>query len=82
LVKGQLQIDAGAESALQKRRSLLAVGVKSIVGDFEQGEVFEILDEKQNTIAVAKAKISSAFLKDNLKTQNLEVANANDIVLI
>ena len=82
LVKGKLKIDAGAESALQKRRSLLAVGVQQISGEFEQGEVFEILDENENTIAVAKAKISSSALQDNLKTQNLEVANANDIVLL
>src|SRR5690606_17058438 len=76
LVKGQLQIDAGAESTLKKRRSLLEVGVKNIAGEVEQGEVFEILDEQQNTIAVAKAKISSASLRNNLKTKNLEVANA------
>lgn len=82
LVKGKVQIDGGAENALKKRHSLLAVGVKEIVGDFEQGEVIEILDEKQNTIAVAKAKISSAVLSQKLKTQNLEVAHANDIVLL
>jgi len=33
-------------------------------------------------LAVARTKVSSFELADNLKTINFEVANANDIVLI
>lgn len=82
LVKGRIRIDAGAYKALQNRHSLLAVGVKEILEDFESGEVIEILDEKNMAVAVAKTKLSAATLKQNLKTQNLEVAHANDIVLL
>ncbi|MFN8357136.1 MAG: glutamate 5-kinase [Spirosomataceae bacterium] len=82
LVTGQVQIDAGAVKALQKRKSLLAVGVMQILGAFEQGEVIEILDSHQLPIAVAKAKESSEVLVHKLKTQNVEVANADDIVLL
>lgn len=82
LVKGGVKIDAGAHKALLKRHSLLAVGITTVIGEFEQSEVFEILDEENNTIAVAKSKLSSKELFKNLKTQNLEVAHANDIVLI
>lgn len=82
LIKGKVKVDSGACQAINKRYSLLAVGVQLVIGDFENGEVIEILDENDITIAVAKSKISSKELSKSLKTQNLEVANANDIVLI
>ena len=82
LTVGTLQIDAGAAKALQKRSSLLAVGIKKVKGDFEIGEVVEIIDNQGIMLAVARTKVSSLELTTNLKTQNYEVANANDIVLI
>ena len=82
LVTGSLQVDAGACKALQKGLSLLAVGVKVIINKFESGEVFEILDEEHMTIAVGRAKVSSDEIAANLKTPNLTIANADDIVLI
>lgn len=82
LVTGRLQVDAGANKALQKRHSLLAVGVKAVLEKFECGEVFEILDEENNAIAVARAKISSDTLTASSKAQNVEVAHADDIVLL
>ncbi|TZF84493.1 glutamate 5-kinase [Pedobacter sp. BS3] len=82
IAKGRVKIDAGACKALQDRHSLLAVGVKAITGDFEAGEVFEILDEKGEAVAVAKARISSQKLGESLKTVGVEVAHANDIVLL
>ncbi len=82
LTVGTLQIDAGAAKALQKRNSLLAVGIKKLKGDFDIGEVVEIIDNQGIMLAVARTKVSSTELSDNLKTQNYEVANANDIVLI
>jgi glutamate 5-kinase len=82
LVTGQVQIDAGAAKALLNRKSLLAVGIITILGSFEQGEVIEILNEAQVPVAVAKAKVSSDILSPHLKKQNFEVANADDIVLL
>lgn len=82
LVAGKLAIDKGAAQALQKRKSLLAVGVQNVQGDFEAGEVVEIIDSEGHIIAVAKAKETSAVIVKNLRTQNFEVANANDIVLL
>src|SRR5690606_20458900 len=82
LIKGRVKVDEGASKALKKRNSLLAVGISEIAGEFSQGEVFEIVDEEDNIIAVAKSKLSSAELNHKLKTRNLEVAHANDIVLI
>ena len=82
LAVGRVQIDAGAVRALQQRRSLLAVGVRAIPGEFAAGEMIEILDESQTTVAVARARISSETLAQQLHRQNVEVANANDIVLL
>lgn len=82
LIKGKLQIDEGAVKALLNRHSLLAVGVSKVVRDFEAGEVIEILNSKKIVIAVAKSKIDSVILKQVESKQNLEIAHADDIVLI
>jgi len=82
LVTGRVLVDEGALAALQKRRSLLAVGVLTVLEKFENGEVFEIVDEEHNVIAVARAKVSSDLLSEDGKVQNLEIAHADDIVLL
>lgn len=82
LVTGRIQVDAGAGNALKKRHSLLAVGVKAVQEKFENGEVFEIVDEQNQVIAVARAKVSSDALSAGGKAQNMEVAHADDIVLL
>jgi glutamate 5-kinase len=82
LVSGRIQIDAGAYKALQKRGSLLAVGIKKILTGFENGEIIEILDEENNTVAVAKSKVASSALAKDLNPKNLEVAHADNIVLL
>ena len=82
LVIGRIVVDEGAHKALVKRKSLLAVGVKNVSHPFEKGEAFEITDEDGIAFAVARAKISSKELKNNLKQQNIMLAHADDIVLM
>lgn len=82
LVRGRLQIDAGACKALQKRHSLLAVGMVKVIKSFEAGEVIEIVDMELQTIAVAKTKIDAETLEKIENKQNVEIAHADDIVLI
>ena len=82
LIAGKVQVDSGAVKALGNRKSLLAVGIKKVIGNFEKGEVFEILDEKKNVIAIARARENSEVISENLKTQNFEVANADEIVVL
>ncbi len=82
LVRGQLQVDQGASKALQNRHSLLAVGMVKILKSFEAGEVIEILDMDMQSIAVAKTKIDSQTLTSLNHLQNVEIAHADDIVLI
>jgi glutamate 5-kinase len=82
LVIGSIVVDEGAHKALLKRKSLLAVGVISIINNFEDSEAIEILDEHGNAFAVARAKISSKALEKGLKQQNLILAHADEIVLM
>jgi glutamate 5-kinase len=82
LVAGKLRIDDGAAQALEKRKSLLAVGVLEVIGDFEAGEIIELFTPENTMVAVARARATSGAILANLKTQNFEVANANDIVLL
>ncbi|WP_316788678.1 glutamate 5-kinase [Pedobacter frigoris] len=82
LVTGRVMADEGACSAIRKRKSLLAVGIKTIVADFAGGEIFEVIDEQHHIVAVARAKVSSNAITENLKQHNLEIANASDIVVL
>jgi len=82
IIAGKVQIDSGAVVALENHKSLLAVGIKKVIGKFGKGEVFEILDEKKNVIAIARARENSEIISINLKTQNFEVANADEIVVL
>ncbi|QJW88849.1 glutamate 5-kinase [Spirosoma taeanense] len=82
LVVGRIRVDAGAVRALQQRRSLLAVGVQAVLGEFTAGEMVEIWDEQDAAVAIARVRISSEMLTQQLNQQNVEVANANDIVVL
>ncbi|MDI9865949.1 glutamate 5-kinase [Flectobacillus sp. DC10W] len=82
IIAGNVVVDTGAVEALNKRKSLLAVGIIEVDGEFERGEVFEILDQSTNVIGIARARESSVVIAQNLKTQNFEVANADEIVLL
>lgn len=82
LISGLVLIDKGAVTALLNRKSLLAVGITKIVQDFEMGEVFQIADESGVIYAVGKAKLDSEQLLNNSSRKNVEVAHADDIVLL
>lgn len=82
LSTGSLVIDKGASAALMNRKSLLAVGITKVLGEFAAGEIIEIVTETNETIAVARTRMDSVSISANTKTQNYEVAHANDIVLL
>jgi glutamate 5-kinase len=81
LISGVVKIDAGAEKAVLKRKSLLAVGVTKVEGSFEANEIIQIQNEAGQQIAVAKSNHNSLTIVENLKTQNFEIAHADEIVL-
>lgn len=82
LIAGRVRVDAGALAALKKRKSLLAVGVVEVVGHFVDGEVFQIVDQDDVVYAVAKAKVDSLLIRKDAALRNLEVAHADDIVIL
>ncbi|MEL7311958.1 MAG: glutamate 5-kinase [Pseudomonadota bacterium] len=54
-----VQVDSGAVAALRNGRSLLAVGVASVTGDFELGDCLSIEDADHKEVAVGLAGLSS-----------------------
>lgn len=82
LIAGRLSIDEGAAKALGKRKSLLAVGITEVSGEFEKGEIIAICGMDGEMVAVARSRVVSAEILKNMKTNNFEVAHANDIVLL
>lgn len=82
IIAGRLTLDPGALLAIQNRKSLLAVGVRRIKGDFEKGDVIELADYQANTVAIARVKHNSSHIRENLLSQNFEIAHADDIVII
>ncbi len=51
-VRGRLVVDAGAVRVLKESgRSLLAVGVKQVVGNFSRGEMVACVDEQGREVA-------------------------------
>lgn len=60
-VKGQLVLDAGAVKVLKSNgKSLLAVGVKSVSGKFERGELVSCVDE--NGLEIARGLINYGMM--------------------
>ncbi|MDE3184608.1 MAG: glutamate 5-kinase [Bacteroidota bacterium] len=78
---GNIMMDKGAVRALHQRRSLLTVGIKNVHGKFESGEVVQLMDEEEQIIGVAKAKLAAKDIKDNISVKNVVAAHADDIVL-
>ena len=62
--KGQLVLDAGAIEALTTRgKSLLASGIREVMGDFSPGDALTCLDEHGKEIAKGLVNFSSDSLK-------------------
>ncbi len=60
--KGKLVIDDGAISALKKGKSLLAAGIKEVLGKFNKGDHVKILDKNM----VEHARGLSSFTSDEI----------------
>ena len=79
--KGAIVVDDGARQALLNRKSLLAVGVSGVKGNFQQGDIVSIIDKHHREFARGKACFSSNEL-ERLKGQRLnkEVVHCDNIV--
>jgi len=60
--KGSVAIDAGAAKALKDGKSLLAVGIREVAGEFERGETLAIKDANGQALARGITNYSSAEL--------------------
>ena len=93
--KGQLVLDAGAVRVLKSDgKSLLAVGVKTVTGQFERGELVSCLDESGTEIArglinygksdaqLIAGKSSSEFEKILGYADDSEMIHRDNMVLI
>ena len=57
--KGEVIIDDGAKKALTNGKSLLAAGIKKILGKFNKGDHIKILDNKRKEVARGLSSFSS-----------------------
>ena len=74
--KGSVAIDAGAAKALKEGKSLLAVGIREVTGEFERGETLSIKDTIGRTLARGITNYSSAELAliKGRKSEDIEAA--------
>ncbi|MBU1952061.1 glutamate 5-kinase [Patescibacteria group bacterium] len=77
-----VMVDKGAAQALQNRKSLLMVGVKSIQGSFGNKEIIEVLDQNKQVIGFGVVNYSSKELihaLDNPKILKREVIHVDNL---
>jgi glutamate 5-kinase len=82
---GSIEIDAGAVTALKNGKSLLAVGVKKVNGQFNKKEIVEIVDTKHQGIAFGIADYSSSEIEEMLSTKNLkdiQLMHTDNLIII
>lgn len=82
---GSLVIDAGAGVALKRGKSLLAVGIKKILGTFNQGEIIDVLDMDGDLLAIGMVKMDNKKLATMLTAgdvYNQEIIHTDSLILI
>ncbi len=83
---GSIAVDAGAAKAVRARKTLLAVGIKNVYGQFKVGDSVEILDEKKETLAIGLVEQSSEVLRVALQAKekpfDIDVVHANNLILL
>lgn len=82
LVTGKLQIAGDGVDDLLKGNSLRVVSVTKIMENFEKGEIFEIQNAQGDSLAVARASISSREILEKIKDTRFEIATSPDIVML
>ncbi len=70
---GKILIDAGAERALERGGSLLAVGILSVQGDFERGDPVQVVCGKGQPVAMGIANYAARDLVKFAGHQSMEI---------
>jgi len=82
-VKGSIIVDDGAKKALVNKKSLLAVGVVSYVGNFAGGDIVGICDSTGCEFARGKTVVSAKELEKAKGTHfTKEIIHRNNLVLL
>lgn len=86
---GKLRLDDGAVTAVvRRRRSLLAAGITGVDGDFQAGDVVDLVDTKDRPVARGVVAFDATELPDLIgrstpelpPEQRREVVHADDLV--
>ncbi len=77
-VIGKIIIDTGAVEAISSDASLLSIGIKEIIKNFDNDEGVEIFDDQNNLIAKGISKIHSS----DISNKNNEIVIHKDNLLI
>lgn len=70
---GKILIDAGAERALERGGSLLAVGILSVQGDFERGDPVQVVCGKGQSVAMGITNYAARDLVKFAGHQSMEI---------
>ena len=71
--KGELIIDEGANKALKNGKSLLAAGIKKVIGNFNKGDHIRILNKTNKECARGLSSFSSNEIKKILGHHSREI---------
>ena len=81
--KGRISVDEGAKNALLSGKSLLAIGVVGLEGNFTNGDIVEITDSRNFCFARGKVNFSAQDLEKIKGKQKVkEVIHRDNLVLI
>ena len=82
---GSLLIDDGAVSALRNSKSLLAVGVRGVYGEFQAKEIIEVVDGMRRGIAFGIVDYSREEIEAMLRegtTSGKQLIHANNMIVL
>lgn len=81
--KGRIIVDDGAKQALINKKSLLSVGVVSVEGNFNSGDIVSVRDSQHYEIARGKVGVASREL-DKIKGTRFdkEIIHRDNIVIL
>ncbi len=82
LVRGRVSVNSQAALKLRSLQGLSKEDVVNIMEHFKSGEIFEIFEEGENSIAVARARVSSREIIETDPDISLEIAQKNEIILL
>ncbi len=82
-IKGAVIVDDGAGAALANQKSLLAVGVTGVQGEFESGDVVKVIDKHNSEVARGRVSVSSRQLEKIKGTRfDKEVIHRDNMVVL